>query len=166
MVGDPNTADAFVAMASGTDTSPSRLTSKTTWLISQTSMHANRLLTDALARVDARGYHYRLLAALEEFGPASQTTLGRRTEMDRSDVVAALNELAERGLVKRAADPNDNRRNVVTITSAGRAQLERLDEALSRVQDKLLEPLSRQERRVLMNLLARVLEHLAAATAT
>jgi DNA-binding MarR family transcriptional regulator len=138
--------------------------SKPTWLISQTSIHAHRLLTDALASVNARGYHYRLLAALEEFGPASQTTLGRRTEMDRSDVVAALNELVQGGLVKRTVDPDDSRRNVVTITSAGRAQLDRLDGVLSGVQDQLLGPLSRDERRVLVDLLERVLEHVASAS--
>jgi hypothetical protein len=33
--------------------------------------------------------------------PASQAALGRRAAMDRSDVVAALDELADRGLVER-----------------------------------------------------------------
>jgi DNA-binding MarR family transcriptional regulator len=110
-------------MAIDHDATPSRLTSKPTWLIGQASIHAHRLLTDALAGVGSRGYHYRLLAALAEFGPASQASLGRRTEMDRSDVVAALNELAGRGLVNRTADPHDSRRNIVTITPTGKAEL-------------------------------------------
>jgi len=147
-------------MSSNPDAAPSRLLSKPTWLISQASVHAHRLLTEALAGADARGYHYRLLAALDEFGPASQATLGRRTEMDRSDVVAALNELAARGLVERAADPGDRRRNVITVTPAGRARLEELDGLLAGVQDQLLMPLSGRERRVLTDLLTRVLEHL------
>ena len=147
-------------MSSNPDAAPSRLLSKPTWLISQASVHAHRLLTEALAGADARGYHYRLLAALDEFGPASQATLGRRTEMDRSDVVAALNELAARGLVERAADPGDRRRNVITVTPAGRARLEELDGLLAGVQDQLLMPLSARERRVLTDLLTRVLEHL------
>jgi MarR family transcriptional regulator, lower aerobic nicotinate degradation pathway regulator len=146
-------------MASDYDATPSRLMSKPTWLISQASIHAHRLLTDALAGVNSRGYHYRLLAALEEFGPASQATLGRRTEMDRSDVVAALNELADRSLVKRTTDPHDSRRNVVTITSTGRTQLKRLDDILTAVQGELLKPLSRRERRMLVDLLARVIAH-------
>ena len=146
-------------MASDADAAPFRLMNKPTWLISQASIHVHRLLGDALARVNYRGYHYRLLAALDEFGPASQATLGRRTEMDRSDVVAALNELAKRGLVERTADPKDGRRNVVTITSTGRAQLERLDDVLARVQDQLLKPLSLRERRILVDLLARLLAH-------
>jgi DNA-binding MarR family transcriptional regulator len=149
-------------MASDTDAAPSRLMNKPTWLISQTSIHAHRLLTEALSTVNSHGYHYRLLSALEEFGPASQAALGRRTEMDRSDVAAALDALAGRGLVKRTADPHDSRRNVVTITSTGRAQLERLDDVLAQVQGEMLEPLSRRERRTLVDLLARVLAHHAA----
>jgi DNA-binding MarR family transcriptional regulator len=132
---------------------------KPTWLISQVSIHAHRLLADALASVGARGYHYRLLAALDEFGPASQATLGRRTDMDRSDVVAALNELAADGLVKRTTDPDDRRRNVITITPAGQGRLLGLDDVLAGVQDQLLTPLSGRERRVLADLLTRVLAH-------
>ena len=141
------------------DAVPARLTQKPTWLISQTSMHAHRLLTDGLATAGSRGYHYRLLAALQEFGPASQVRLGRRTGMDRSDVVAALNDLAGRGLVERSADPTDRRRNVVTITPSGAAHLLRLDGVLAGTQDELLAPLSAAERNLLAGLLTRVLRH-------
>ncbi|WP_329374258.1 MarR family winged helix-turn-helix transcriptional regulator [Streptomyces sp. NBC_01483] len=37
--------------------------------------------------------------------------------MDRSDVVPAINELAEQGCVERTPDPVDRRRNRVTITT-------------------------------------------------
>jgi MarR family transcriptional regulator, lower aerobic nicotinate degradation pathway regulator len=148
-------------MTPADDATPARLAAKPTWLISQVSMHAHRLLTERLAAVGARGYHYRLLAALEEFGPASQARLGRRTSIDRSDVVAALNDLAADGLVARSADPADRRRNIITITPAGTARLERLDSLLLGVQDELLAPLSPAERQYLVRLLSRVLEHQA-----
>ena len=138
---------------------PARLTDKPTWLISQVSTHAHRLLTERLAAAGARGYHYRLLAALAEFGPASQASLGRRTSMDRSDVVAALNDLAGDGLVRRAPDPADHRRNVITITPDGGARLQRLYGLLAEVQDALLAPLSAGERGQLTRLLSRVLEY-------
>ena len=83
------------------DRTPARLTSKPTWLLSQAAMHGHRLLTDGLAPAASRPYYYRLLAALEEFGPASQARLGGRAGVDRSDVVAALNDLAARGMVER-----------------------------------------------------------------
>ena len=128
------------------------------WLLSEASLRAHRLLTAALADVGARGYHYRLLAALTEFGPASQAQLGRRTGMDRSDVVAAVNELVGRGLADRSPDPADGRRNIITITPAGTAHLRRLEELLDDVQNELLAPLSPAERQQLIHLLTRILE--------
>jgi MarR family transcriptional regulator, lower aerobic nicotinate degradation pathway regulator len=116
---------------------------------------------DRLAAAGARGYHFRLLAALEEFGPASQASLGRRTGMDRSDVVAAINELAAQKLAERATDQNDRRRNIITITAQGRAHLRRLDALLADAQDELLAPLSPGERQALVGMLTRLLDHRA-----
>ncbi|MEU5943455.1 MarR family transcriptional regulator [Micromonospora sp. NPDC047548] len=141
------------------DAAPAGLTSLPSWLITQTAMHAGRLVSDGLAAVDARGYHYRLLATLDEFGPASQATLGRRSGIHFSDIVAAINELADRELVNRAPDPADRRRNIITITPAGRRQLRRLEKQLAKVQDELLAPLSTDERDLLTHLLTRVLGH-------
>jgi DNA-binding MarR family transcriptional regulator len=147
------------------DVQPSRLLTLPTWLISQTGVHAHQLLTEALSTAEARGYHYRLLAALEEFGPASQATLGRRTDMDRSDVAEALNELADQGLVKRSGDPVDRRRNVITITPAGTKRLLALDDVMAEVQDKLLAPLSATQRQTLVRTLTRLLKHHTASCA-
>ncbi|MGC5022292.1 MarR family winged helix-turn-helix transcriptional regulator [Micromonospora sp. DT47] len=138
---------------------PARLRATPSWLLTQTAVHAGRLVGEGLGAVDARGYHYRLLAALDEVGPASQAELGRRCGIDRSDVVAVVNELTARDLVRRSPDPADRRRNVVTLTPAGRRQLHRMGEALDRVQDTLLAPLSAPERDELTRLLTRLLDH-------
>ena len=145
------------------ETTPARLTTKPTWLISRAEAHAHRLLAATFAAAGTRGYHYRLLAALQEFGPASQASLGRRSGIDRSDVVAALNELAGRGLVERTPDPADHRRNIVTITPAGAACLDQLENLVAGVQDELLAPLSPEEREQLIRLLSRVLAHHASS---
>ncbi|MET7831740.1 MarR family transcriptional regulator [Micromonospora sediminicola] len=141
------------------DVVPARLAGLPSWLISQTAVRAGRMVSDGLAAMDARGYHFRLLATLDEFGAASQAALGRRSGIHVSDVVAALNELADRDYVTREPDPADRRRNVVTITPAGRRQLRRLETRLAVVQDELLAPLSPEERTQLSRLLTRVLRH-------
>jgi DNA-binding MarR family transcriptional regulator len=128
-----------------------------TWLLAEVSLHAHRLLTVALATAGSRGYHYRLLAALEEFGPASQATLGRRTGIDRSDVVATVNDLVSRGYARRTRDRQDRRRNVITITSDGLAHFGRLDGLVVEVQDALLAPLAESERQLLVQFLCRIL---------
>jgi MarR family transcriptional regulator, lower aerobic nicotinate degradation pathway regulator len=137
----------------------SRMWEVPSWLLTQTATHASRLVSEGLAAVDARGYHFRVLTTLDELGPASQATLGRRSGIHLSDLVATINELAERGYVERTPDPEDRRRNVVTITTAGRRQLVRLEKQLVLIQDELLAPLSPAERDEFARLLTRLLRH-------
>ncbi|MFD9705681.1 MarR family winged helix-turn-helix transcriptional regulator [Lentzea sp. NPDC059081] len=138
---------------------PERLAGKPSWLLTQLAVHAHRLASEGFAEAGARGYHYRVLAALDEFGLMSQAEIGRRCNMDRSDVVAAVSELEREGFVDRAQDPRDRRRNTVTLTEQGRTQLRRLDRALDQAQDHLLGPLDEQDRRTLTRLLGVLLTH-------
>ncbi|GAA3233573.1 MarR family winged helix-turn-helix transcriptional regulator [Dactylosporangium siamense] len=146
-------------MNAGAQPPSGRLQRAPSWLINQASAHSHRLVAEGFAAVDARGYHYRLLAALADGGPASQAELGRRTGIDRSDVVAALNELAGQQLIERSPDPGDRRRNVITATPAAARHLARLDGVLAQIQDDLCAPLSPAEREQLVRLLTRIVEH-------
>ncbi|MFF5202040.1 MarR family winged helix-turn-helix transcriptional regulator [Micromonospora parva] len=139
--------------------SPAGLSTTPSWLLNQTASHAARLLSEGFAAHDLRGYHYRLLATLTEDGPASQADLGRRCGIDRSDVVAIINDLAGRGLVVRAPDPADRRRNVISVTDAGADEARRMGVTVERVQADLLAPLSTDEREQLTRLLTRLLRH-------
>ena len=122
------------------------------WLLTQTAAHAGRLVTERFAEVGARGYHYRLLETLLG-GPASQAELGRRTGIHLSDMVAVLNELTADGYVERSPDPADKRRNVVTITEAGRGRVTELAARAAAIQEELLAPLTAAERTELVRLL-------------
>jgi DNA-binding MarR family transcriptional regulator len=138
---------------------PARVAHRPTWLISRTFARSSGLLAagfEASGR-GLRGYHYRLLAALEEFGPASQADLGRGTGIDRSDVTGALSELESRGLVLRSVDPEHKRRNIVTITPAGVAQLLELDQVIDEVQEQVLRPLTDAQRRQFIALMTKLM---------
>ena len=133
-----------------------RVAARPTWLLSRANARAQGLLADAFGAEGVRGYHFRLLAALDQYGPSSQAHLGRHTGIDRSDVVAALNELVERGLAERQPDLSDRRRNVISLTRRGADTLERLDAVLDDVQEAVLAPLTSGERATLVRLLARL----------
>ena len=137
---------------------PARIKDRPTWLISRTYARSHRLLGEGFAATGSglRSYHFRVLAALEEWGPTSQADLSRNTGVDRSDVVSVLAELEPRGLIKRTVDPNHRRRNIVTITNAGRKQLKKLDAALDRIQEDVLAPLTDHEGRTLVKLLRKL----------
>jgi len=148
-MGDPHALPA---------TAPSRVRDRPSWLIGRAYARSSALLNERFEANGAglRGYHYRLLAALDEWGRASQIELGRSTGIDRSDVTGALDELDAQGLVRRAVDPADRRRNIVSITAAGRRRLAVLDKIVAGVQDELLAALSAAERRQFVALLRRV----------
>jgi len=136
---------------------PERLRQLPTWLTAQVAAQGRRLVNASLAQDGARRQHFTVLASLSEQGPASQADLGRRLSIDRSDLHALLAELEADGLVARVRDERDRRRNVVTLTRAGRGALERLGKRIDAAQDALLEPLSAGERRELNRLLQKVL---------
>lgn len=153
-------AGTETGMATGdSEETPARLRGMTSRQVSMTAAHAQRLVGEGLASADARKYHYAVLAALAEFGPASQAVLSGRSRIYRSDLVATINELTDRGFVERAPDPTDRRRNVITMTEKGREQLYRLDVLLTAVQEDLLAPLSSAEREELSRLLGLLNEH-------
>jgi DNA-binding MarR family transcriptional regulator len=128
------------------------------WLLNRAAMIAQRLVADALGQADARRVHVCVLATLAEFGAHSQADLGRRCGIDRSDMVALINELAGDGLVARSPDDTDRRRNVITLTAAGQRQLGNLLSLLETSQEALLVGLSAEERAQLAILLARIVE--------
>ena len=154
---------AHVTDTSNDRATPARLRRLPSRLLTQTAMHADRLANQGLARADARKWHYAVLASLQEFGPASQAALSRHTDIYRSDLVAVINELAGRGLIQRAPDPADRRRNIITMTPHGRRHLRQLDKLVASIQDDLLAPLTQPERDQLVRLLTRLLDHHAQA---
>jgi DNA-binding MarR family transcriptional regulator len=74
-------------------------------------------------------------------------------------MVATINELAAGGYVERSPDPADRRRNVVTVTDAGRLRAEELAARGAEIQDELLAPLTAGERAELAGLLGRLLAY-------
>jgi DNA-binding MarR family transcriptional regulator len=138
------------------ESAPSRLRELPTWLLGQAALAGQRLGSDALAAQGAHRSHFAVLAALDEFGPASQAAVGRRCGIDPSDMVALMGALTAGGLVERTPDPDDRRRNVVSITPAGRRRLDELAVTIDGVQDARLAPLSPRERATLTALLARI----------
>jgi DNA-binding MarR family transcriptional regulator len=137
---------------------PARVRDRPTWLISRAFARSSGLLAAGFESGGRglRSYHYRLLAALDEWGSASQADLGRGTGIDRSDVTAALSELESRRLVERSVDPGHRRRNVVSITPAGVEQLLELDNVNDGIQEQVLKPLTAAQRRQFIALMVKL----------
>ncbi len=132
---------------------PERLRVRPSRLLSLAAGQAQRQVGERLATLGSRKWHYATLAALEEFGPDSQSGLSDRTGIYRSDLVATINDLTARGLVVRAPDPADRRRNAITLTDDGRRHLKQLDELLAEAETEFLAALSEADRAELIRIL-------------
>jgi DNA-binding MarR family transcriptional regulator len=137
---------------------PERLRRLPTWLTAEVARKGRRLVNASLAEAGTHRQHFTVLTSLAEQGPSSQAELGRRLSIDRSDLHALLAELEGNGLVARARDERDRRRNVVTLTRPGKSALARLDRRIDAAQDALLHPLTAREREELSRLLQKILE--------
>jgi DNA-binding MarR family transcriptional regulator len=131
---------------------------RATWLIRGAYARSSALLDEGFEAGGngLRGYHFRLLAALDDASAMSQAELGRLTGIDPSDVTATIAVLEQLKLIARTADPLDRRRNLVSLTRQGRERLNDLDSLVSDIQNRLLAPLSASERGQFLVLLEKV----------
>jgi DNA-binding MarR family transcriptional regulator len=127
-------------------------------LVAQAAIRGQRIVAEVLTEQDSHRSEYALLAGLDEFGQQSQTELSERSGLDRSDIVRWVDDLVARKLARRSQDPQDRRRNVVTLTTSGRRRLGTLDRAVGAAQQQLTQGLSDAERQQLVALLARLIE--------
>ncbi len=66
-----------------------------------------------------------VLLRLKKDGPSTTTALALAEHVRSPSMTATLNSLDERGLVERTPDPNDRRRQLISLTPTGWEQLER-----------------------------------------
>ncbi|WP_369031251.1 MULTISPECIES: MarR family winged helix-turn-helix transcriptional regulator [Streptomyces] len=126
------------------------------WILGRAADRGRALVAAALAREGLKMWHHVVLSAVAELGPVAQAELVRGVGLDAKDMVGVLNDLQDAGLVVRAPDPHDRRKNAVTLTPDGRRLLARCERAARRANDELLAPLTVVERELLTSLLTRV----------
>jgi len=139
-----------------TDRAPRRLHDKAFWLLGRAALDAQRFTGEQLVAAGMRRGFYAVLATLAEVGPSSQAEIGRRLGLDRSDMVAILNDLEAEGFVIRQRDPTDRRRNSVMITKSGKTALARFDRAIVQAEKAFLSTLDDAEQKEFVALLQRI----------
>ena len=97
------------------------------------------------------------LVTLHNEGALSQNQLGRMTYMDPATTQGVILRLADRNLVQRHPDPQDRRRTRVSLTRAGEAVVDGLRANVALAHRRTLDPLSAEEQRLFLNLLARLM---------
>jgi DNA-binding MarR family transcriptional regulator len=99
----------------------------------------------ALAPLGISGREAAVLRAIDAGRPVSQGELARAMNVDRTTMVALIDDLQLKGLVQRRQDPDDRRKNVVELTNAGCGTVREAAEAVGRAERDFLAPLSTAE---------------------
>ncbi|RLV10200.1 MarR family transcriptional regulator [Streptomyces griseocarneus] len=133
-----------------------RIRALPSWLLNRASARGRRLVSEALAAEGMRMPHHAVLCAVADLGPVAQAELGRRTGFDPKDMVGILNDLQGAGLITRAPDPADRRKNAISLTGEGGRLQRRLTLLGEEANEVLLGGLSPREREVFLELLGRV----------
>ncbi|EPX78722.1 MarR family winged helix-turn-helix transcriptional regulator [Salipiger mucosus] len=99
---------------------------------------------------------FSVMHRLAEDGPMSQNRLGRTVAMDGATTKGVVDRLIARGFLSTAADPDDRRRHLVSLTAAGVALIDEATEAAARVSAETLAPLRDREKDTLLRLLTKI----------
>lgn len=129
-----------------------RLARRPGFVFVRAALRVRQLYSDALAQVGLLPNQHAILSTLEELGPSHQKVLANRVVLDQGDIVAYLDGLQNGGYVVRERDPKDRRRQIVTITDAGRELLAESDRVLDRVEEDTFSALNKKDRGDLIRL--------------
>lgn len=126
------------------------------FLLSQLGAHASSLFLGRAAELDLTGPLIGVLRAIADDPGTSQQALAHRLDILPSRVVALVDELEERGLVRRERHPSDRRSHALRMTETGAQVREKLGVVGAEHNDRLLAALTDEERATLTALLAKI----------
>jgi len=127
-------------------------------LVTQLNKAIHRRTSEELLGMRVKPYI--ALGFIRDHPGVSQQELEAAMFMDANGVVLLLNELESARYLIRRRDPQDRRRHIIELTTAGRHALERADKARETLEGEVLAVLSQEESATLRKLMARVLEGL------
>jgi MarR family transcriptional regulator, organic hydroperoxide resistance regulator len=107
-----------------------------------------------------------VLAALDDGRHRTQLELSRVVCVDKTTLITVLDRLEKNELIVRKVDPSDRRVRIPQITAKGRKVYAKFATARDAVEAQALDGVSQQDRRLLLDLLARVANSQSAALAT
>ncbi|WP_433315465.1 MarR family winged helix-turn-helix transcriptional regulator [Micromonospora sp. CA-269861] len=124
------------------------ISSATGYLLLKLANLASVRMEEVLLPFRLRGRDMRVLAFVQD-GELSQRDLCQETGLDRTTMVAVIDELERNGYVRRERSLSDRRKQLISVTTEGRTILTEALTAMRRAEDDFLAALGEDERRQL-----------------
>lgn len=140
-------------MVAARETPPAVLADLLGYLLGQAHLAHRRVAEGELAGVGLRAKEFGALSVLVTDRAMSQQRLGEATGIDRTTMVAVVDELERKGFVERRRDPGDRRAYTLRPTPQGRRVLATATEAAKRAEAQFLARIPAADRRRLKRLL-------------
>lgn len=140
----------------GSKTEASYLLSEQIGFLIRQAMQRHTSIFAKLMSPDLTPTRFAALAKLHEVGSLSQNQLGRQTSMDIATIKGVVDRLRDRGLVVRDQDPNDRRRQIVSLTKKGAKSIANAIPIAVAVTEKTLDPLTAAETKKLISLFKKI----------
>jgi MarR family transcriptional regulator, transcriptional regulator for hemolysin len=125
------------------------------WLLSRASYTLTTELTAALESLGISPRAHCVLSAAMS-GDHTQSELARMVGLDKTTMVATLDELEAAGLAERRPSSADRRARVIAVTAAGKRKVREAEAIADRVRQDVLSVLPDQERDVFLDALTRL----------
>lgn len=134
----------------------------------QTIMHLyNRMhrlffqrMTDDCQHLQLHPGQVPLLKCLRTMGSGSQAQISKELHVSAAAVAVSVKRLEKQGMIKRYANPQNLRENIISLTELGQRESDAIDRAFKKVISQALKGIDESETRVLAQVLDKICANL------
>jgi DNA-binding MarR family transcriptional regulator len=134
------------------------VTQRLGYLLKHAQLRFAQLNAAAMEPFGITGRELAVLTVLSDRVPQSQQDVARQLSVDRTTMVAMIDELEQKRLVDRFTAPDDRRKKVVVVTASGFDTLEKAGRAAEEAERQFLAELSKADAATFRRLLSALVQ--------
>jgi len=131
----------------------------TAFLLAQLGAHAADRFAERIDVLGIMPRHAGILRLIGRIPSCNQKTLAKRLGVLPSRMVVLIDEMTEKGLIKRKRSTKDRRHSELVLTTRGQRVLEKLSHLAAKHEADLLAGLTAKERDILAALGRKIVQH-------
>ena len=126
------------------------------FMLAKAAQKVANIAQEGLAPLQLDNRQVGLLATIKKYEPVTQTRISKLLRIDRTTMVALIDDLENRGLVVRTESSQDRRINNLTLTAKGTEILDQAWKKILKSEEIGLQSLSTSEKQSLIKMLEKI----------